>query len=736
MITKKSQAIKIINKIEYRPILDSLPILFYNSLKNTGVSIDFDIECIHKLFAHFLEPNVFEKSLNELLRPFNIKLVISGTVEDRIAFIMADRSQSFIFSFGRNLVHLFDKVMIESLEISDINSYFSKAVFDDVFLEEINDMTIMLTSLYHPEVFPLPRFPLGISDLAYSIRKNHLGKVKLFDMQFGNSVDDICNIIMESKPKLVGFSATFGQNDILEIFISKLKKLSIDYSPTILFGGSLCALNVDNILQSLPNSFIGLGPGEQTIIDVVKFIKGKIPREEICGVAFMDMKQNIYKTENINNRAAYDILPDLDLLPTTLKHSGIMQLESSRGCSYSCSFCPRSHKGIWSGEASNSISGLLPYINNEFNKNPEIARKIFLVDEEFFGYHSLSDQRVTELSKELLNYGFKFETSSRIDQVFRPQKNHEWHINRLNTWKLLLRNMNRCLFGVESGVDTILKRFNKKTTSKQNVTAIRILSLLGVPIRYTYIIFDPLMDFDELVQNFQFISRTDLILKKNDQLSPSDIIDLSLEDKRSREVCSDTPFYKNISYMLVSMECLTGSDYTKMAEVAGLLENNNFQMGRVNTRYKDYRIGLFSYHSQLWIDRNFSLDYILKSLQKISDSCTYTKINQMRVRLKDFSYQLLGEMISLERSIDVYNKHQIVDGLYFSYLKNCWKTQDHAGKSEVLVKILDIYFNILKSEISNDFNSLSELLPEDSLRLLQDEVLLWQKSNRWRLINE
>ncbi|GHA43688.1 hypothetical protein GCM10010329_78260 [Streptomyces spiroverticillatus] len=40
-----------------------------------------------------------------------------------------------------------------------------------------------IATLYHPENFPLPRFPLGISDLARAARTTLMGTVTLADMQ-------------------------------------------------------------------------------------------------------------------------------------------------------------------------------------------------------------------------------------------------------------------------------------------------------------------------------------------------------------------------------------------------------------------------------------------------------------------------------------------------------------------------------------------------------------------------
>ncbi len=52
---------------------------------------------------------------------------------------------------------------------------------------------------------------------------------------------------------------------------------------------------------------------------------------------------------------------------------------------------------------------------------------------------------------------------------------------RCSIGTLVHRGLRRCLFGVESGVSSILERFNKETTGAQNALAIRTLTALGVP---------------------------------------------------------------------------------------------------------------------------------------------------------------------------------------------------------------------------------------------------------------
>ena len=69
--------------------------------------------------------------------------------------------------------------------------------------------------------------------------------------------------------------------------------------------------------------------------------------------------------------------------------------------------------------------------------------------------------------------------------------------------------------------------------------------------------------------------------------------------------------------MLVSMECLIGAAYTRAAEAAGLTGDVRPVHGprRRPVRRLAHR-RLLARRAQLWIDRNFALDYTLKSLEK------------------------------------------------------------------------------------------------------------------------
>lgn len=291
---------------------------------------------------------------------------------------------------------------------------------------------------------------------------------------------------------------------------------------------------------------------------------------------------------------------------------------------------------------------MLQELAGVFDRHPGVSRTLYLVDEEFFGRGDDAADRALGISRALHTHGFAWETSCRIDQVVWPSRDRAWHVDRGNLWRTLVGNgLRRCLFGVESGVTSVLERFHKETTGEQNVLAIRTLSALGVPTRFTYITFDHLMTAEELRATHDFQARTDLVMRPLPHLSAEEIIDGVRDEEFVAAHSAGVPFYTAISYMLVSMECLVGAAYTRKVTDAGLAGDAQPSMGRLDAAFADARIGVFSMWAQRWVDRNFPLDYTLKSLEKVLDGHARTTVRQARVVLKRAAFDLLDWMLTV-----------------------------------------------------------------------------------------
>ncbi|MGA5817995.1 B12-binding domain-containing radical SAM protein [Kitasatospora sp. NPDC094028] len=607
-------------------------------------------------------------------------------------------------------------------ELEAPDSWLSLATMDDYASERFSRPRLLLAALYHPEYFPLPRFPLGISDLARAARSTLTGEVMLADMQLGVTLPDLVRRLGQEPPDILGISATFGQHDLMTELLDAA--FALPEPPLVVAGGSLTARNERLLLEQYPQLLIARGAGEATIQQVLAFWHGDIDRGQIPGLGFNGTARGT-GTLTIQRHTAKpvagapsDILPELDLLPDTFAHRGVAQLEASRGCTNFCSFCPRGHKGHWSGAGPDAFPRILSEMGRVFDQHPDISRTLYLVDEEFIGRGEDAVPRALEMAGTLHQAGFKWETSCRIDQVTRPDRNRAWHMERAALWRgLVERGLRRCLFGVESGVDSILERFNKETGAEQNALAIRTLSALGVPTRFTYITFDQLMTFEELKATYAFQGRTDLLLKPQPDL-PVEAIVAGVQDPAWVAArTTGRPFHSGISYMLVSMECLIGAAYTKRAQAAGLTGDARPSMGRVDAEFADWRIGVASELAQEWVDRNFALDYTFKSLEKILDGQPRQVVRAARVVLKDAAYTVFGHMI---RAIEE------------TPLAAVDRT---ATLGAQLRRMLDTELAALTERMAGVVVEVSRALPADHWQVLAREHGRWAEAGEWRLIN-
>lgn len=694
-------------------------------------------EDLNRIVRELVTPNRAAHSIRRLIEGDETWVHVTGTVEDRVVFLGIQANTAIVCSLGRPLVHLWESMEMPPGTLSrHWDDQLATCTFSEKQRQRLTLPRVLLVALYHPENFPLPRFPLGISDLARALRKQMIGTVDMMDMQFGASVHDIVQRIGNERFEVLGISATFGQHDLLEEILSAIHAIA-GYTPTIIVGGSLAALNFDSLLRRKLAHAVATGPGERAMQDVVRAWAHGIAWSEVTDIAYFDVDAGeIKRTRKLSNRKYDDILPELDMLDVTLKSGGVLQLESSRGCSYACSFCPREHKGMWAGEDAKAIDILLPDVLDIFLAYPHIDRRIFLVDEEFVGYETddLSLTRCLDTARAIANAGFRFETSSRVDQVYRTRKPRDWHLRRMQFWLDLKKNgLERCLFGIESGVDSILERFNKKTTSEQNITALRLLTSLEIPTRCTYITFDPLMSFEELVETYTFLGRRDLIMKPRAGAPLGEVFDGVHDPAYVEQHSAKLPFFHQVSYMLVSIEALINSPYLAAVEQAGLAGDFNLLMGRRDARFVDERIGRLSHMGQLWVDRSFSLDYLLKSIDKTCGTVVRDQIRKMRVLIKIAAYEVLGLglLVFKAHSAQIHT-YTVLRG---AFVKLSVALEVGENEDYCLEALLDWAFADLVAATWDMFRQLEDHLPKIYADAIHTQLSEWSKRSKWKLIN-
>ena len=575
---------------------------------------------------------------------------------------------------------------------------------------------ICLISLAKPSVYQYPRFPLAVSVIASAIRDTYCATVDIFDLQLDEHEKKAYAKISTGCYDVIGLSMTFGLYDVMERILEAIRLCNTQAS--IVIGGSLAALMPDKICNQFHEAIVSLSEGERFFPDFIRYLHGEIPFDDICDVAFFDSSMNkVCLTKKSKNRLKRIQYPELDLYQSIKNARGAFQIETSRGCFNECSFCPRQHKAYW--RASNhrvaDLENFIDYFEKVSGKdrNGEAAPVMHIVDEEFIGPPTGHNRKQAEAMTNVLDrHRLPFEISLRMENVYSQDDNLRNNIDRIKTLQHFRDcGLRRILIGVESGVDSILQRFNKRTTANENTVGVRLLTGSGIPVRFTYILFDPLMTFEELELSYQYIGRKDLVLKPL-SVSPKCLLEIATKETISEELFSDYPFYHEIPYMLTSLECLCGSKYNVLAQSKGLEAGRyNYSLGKQDYYYRDSRIGLISLASQYWIDRSFSLDYSLKSISKIYKDDLAVIIRQFRNVYKDASYCLLGRLIS--------------------------ETKGSHSVAEVPVwDIMNEQFNLLREAVESRFSEIRGCLERPDQEKLVRQIAQWADSEGWELINE
>lgn len=161
------------------------------------------------------QPHVIRRALEDLLPG---RVVVTGTIERRLLLIEhghGERWMAVDLSGEAHATRQWPGWAADHLMLEAPNSWLSPAAIDEQGMQRLLHPRVLLTALYRPEIFPLPRFPLAISDLARAVRSTLTGRVDLLDMQLGASMDDLIAAIDENPPDILGVSATFGQHDLM-----------------------------------------------------------------------------------------------------------------------------------------------------------------------------------------------------------------------------------------------------------------------------------------------------------------------------------------------------------------------------------------------------------------------------------------------------------------------------------------------------------------------------------------
>ena len=305
--------------------------------------------------------------------------------------------------------------------------------------------------------------------------------------------------------QMVAMTVMPGPQLVSAVRLSKALKQVYPSLP-IVWGGNFGGLYPAPVLNASYVDWLIRGQGEQTFLDLLEVLAGRLDPREVPGLSFRDSAgSHVIGRERI--WAGPDELPDppyhkIDvadyLQPTFLgRRTGVYQ--ASIGCPYACSFC-----GVI------SVYGRKEKVQQPARTAEHLAflvrtygmDAVHFYDNNFF----LGDAQAREMATALMPLGLTWWCEARVDAVLRFSD---------QTWRMLkAAGMAMVFFGAESGSDEVLAKMNKGITTAQTAEVAALTRRYGVIPEFSFVLGDPDEPAREIDNTIAFIRR---LMKINPQ---------------------------------------------------------------------------------------------------------------------------------------------------------------------------------------------------------------------------
>ncbi|MGC8777507.1 MAG: B12-binding domain-containing radical SAM protein [Candidatus Caldatribacteriaceae bacterium] len=314
--------------------------------------------------------------------------------------------------------------------------------------------------------------PLGLAYLASSARKHH--EVHILDLQVESSKNLDKRL---ERYDIIGItSLTNTIHSALRIAgQAKAKKRFV------VMGGYHPTFRDEELLRSGLVDVIVRGEGEETFLELLDHLENHRPLANIPGISFLKDGQ-LVRTISRTPPPSLDLLPfpawDLLNLPkywmTQIEGEPLLNVVTSRGCPFGCTFCASSRFAgrRWRARSPENVFQELERIYFDLG-----YRAIAFLDDNF----TLSPERVERLCAKIEQARMKIKwwCFSRADTIAK---------NELTIEKMVRAGLRMVYLGLESVEKSVLDEYRKNLTLEATWKAIEILRKYGVRIWGSFIL--------------------------------------------------------------------------------------------------------------------------------------------------------------------------------------------------------------------------------------------------------
>lgn len=192
---------------------------------------------------------------------------------------------------------------------------------------------------------PYPVYPLGLSYIySYLSSRLPLFDFKLSDMNI-STTEEVLEYITDNNPDYIGISLrNIDNQDYLhtQYYINSYKslvdKIRKNSKAKIIIGGAGFSIFPEIIFNTLEPDFAIKGEGEESLYQLIDSLENNKNFSHIEGLIYRENERTIYnKRENFIDKI--DLSLDNDFVDYYWENSGMLNIQTKRGCPYNCIYC-------------------------------------------------------------------------------------------------------------------------------------------------------------------------------------------------------------------------------------------------------------------------------------------------------------------------------------------------------------------------------------------------------------
>lgn len=317
---------------------------------------------------------------------------------------------------------------------------------------------------------PYPVYPIGLSYLATYLRK-YLPeyKVQIFDFNL-QSFEDLEQLLKSVKPSFVGISLRnvdnvniYNTQNFIEYYRSIVTLVRKFSTAKIVIGGAGYSIFPEKLFEYLLPDFGIMGEGEEALAQLLRSFDTNTSFESIEGLVYLSA--NSIKA---NKRTSYAKNLHLEFEPRLLeyywKNGGMLNIQTKRGCPYSCDYCSYP---VIEGKLSRNLDADLIVENLQKMKSEYKADYVFFTDSVF----NISNRYNVELAEKIIKSNVKVKWGA----YFTPFNLSTEHLKLFKA-----SGLTHIEFGTDSISEKMLENFNKKFSVQDILDTSKKCHQLGI----------------------------------------------------------------------------------------------------------------------------------------------------------------------------------------------------------------------------------------------------------------